>query len=79
LYPNKESIDLFVSSFMECVSSLCTFKRIMMQICNSNQDAVKSRVQRDELTGSSATDEDRINDMFCDRASLAFRLVLYDC
>jgi hypothetical protein len=24
LYPNKESIDLFVSSFMECVSSLYT-------------------------------------------------------
>jgi len=35
----------------------------MMQIFNSNQDAVKSRVQRDELTGSSATDEDRINDI----------------
>ena len=33
----------------------------MMQIFNSYQDAVKSRVQRDGLTGSSATDEDRIN------------------
>jgi hypothetical protein len=35
----------------------------MMHIFNSNQDAVKSRAQRDELTGSSATDEDRINDI----------------
>ena len=35
----------------------------MMQLFNSNQHAVKRRVQSDELTGSSATDEDRVCDI----------------
>ena len=34
-----------------------------MQIFSSNQDAVKRRVQSDKLTGSSATDEDRVCDI----------------